>query len=223
MVIASTAILLYVESPYGLDGDNLEGGLVSDLMGIRQSLYALALALVYIRFIQSASILKSVGVLQIILRKMLFDDLSKWLVIATCFSIGFGLAFTTLMPGKTMTDPPWLRPFWSPFWAMVGTFDVTDAYEYNPPFTNYNGILPGWLTPPLIWLYVFFVTVVLLNLLIAQMSSTYSDVKLQADEYYQMERLHIVLEYKDNRDAAPPPLNLFVYLWQARSGKEHAV
>ena len=64
----------------------------------------------------------------------------------------------------------------------------------------------------LLWLYTFLVTIVLVNLLIAQMSSTYEAVKDNAEQLALYQKVELFLEYKDNREVLPPPLNLVVIL-----------
>ena len=44
---------------------------------------------------------------------------------------------------------------------------------------------------------------VVANLLIAQMSSVYEEVREKADQVWKFERVDLITEFKDNRDSAP--------------------
>jgi len=55
--------------------------------------------------------------------------------------------------------------------------------------------------------------VVLVNLLIAQMSSTYERVKENSTEFWEFDRVSLIREYKDNKDPLPPPFNVIWYLF----------
>ena len=101
---------------------------------------------------------------------------------------------------------------------MLGDFDLDGSYEYHPAWgdggmRHFPMLAPSFHMPLAIWVYAFVATVVLVNLLIAQMSSTYERVKENSAEYWEFSRVDLVKEYKDNKDAAPPPLNLLYYLY----------
>eukprot|EP00966_Prymnesium_polylepis_P023199 533865-Prymnesium_polylepis.1 len=62
--------------------------------------------------------------------------------------------------------------------------------------------------PTLLLAYVFLSTVILVNLLIAQMSARYETVQEKSAELWLFNRLYLFKEYKDDRDSVPPPFNL---------------
>ena len=65
------------------------------------------------------------------------------------------------------------------------------------------------ITPLLLFVYLILATVVLVNLLIAQMSKTYEMIIDESRLIWQFDYVHsIVIEYKDNRDVLPAPLNI---------------
>ena len=65
------------------------------------------------------------------------------------------------------------------------------------------------ITPLLLFFYLILATVVLVNLLIAQMSKTYEMIIDESRLIWQFDYVHsIVIEYKDNRDVLPAPLNI---------------
>jgi hypothetical protein len=59
-------------------------------------------------------------------------------------------------------------PLWQAFWGVFGDFDVDDMLDslgYQMP--------ERLMGPILLWVYFFFATIVLVNLLIAQVHCTY--------------------------------------------------
>lgn len=130
------------------------------------SLYALAVFLVFFRFIHSVKIFSSVGVLALILWRM-WGDIVSWAVITGIIMIGAGFTFTILEPGSGLYADALSRPFFRSFWGLLGAFDDYDEIaEKLPP---HGPVEPrATLYPILLWMYIFFATVVLVNLLIAQ-------------------------------------------------------
>ena len=101
---------LYITHSFG---QPLVGGLGigykerNDMMTSCQSLYAIAALLMWIRLIEQLGISREVGVLRIILARMI-SDVSTWFTITLCFTVGFGILFTIMMPGnvRNITPPP---------------------------------------------------------------------------------------------------------------------
>ena len=173
--------------------------------------YGCSVFMVFFRFIHSVKIFSSVGVLALILWRMLGDILS-WSVITAIIAIGAGLTFTILEPGSGLYADPLGRPFFRPFWGLLGAFDdYEEIAERLPP---HGPVEPrATLYPILLWAYIFFATVVLINLLIAQMSSTYDDIRRESLLNTKFDRVSIIQEYKDFRTTLPPPLNA-LYLFR---------
>merc|ERR1719313_3169486 len=70
----------------------------------------------------------------------------------------------------------------------------------------------------LLWVYVFLSTVVMVNLLIAQMGSTYGRLEEQAPLLAHYNFVDVCEEYKDLNDALPPPLNVLLVPYDLCSG-----
>ena len=66
------------------------------------------------------------------------------------------------------------------------------------------------LAPVLLWVYMFVATIVLVNLLIAQMSDTYNRVTTEGTTRWHFERASLISEFKNTKLPVPPPFNL---LW----------
>ena len=110
-----------------------------------------------------------------------------------------------------------MRPFWRPFWGLLGESFTDEAESYfehtkqasdDAFFIDWRGA-PSVLVPMLGFTYLFFTTVVLVNLLIAQMSARYEAVVAKGYEEWLAERVTLIKEFKDERDPLPPPLNVF--------------
>ena len=164
--------------------------------------YALVILLVYVRFIESLGAWRSVGVLRIILTQMICDVIT-WFTIILFFTTGTGLAFVVLVQLKE--DDVTISPFWSVFWGLLGNMEPENQA------TDGNERIRATIISVLMWVYSFIATIIFVNLLIAQMTSTYDRVKVEADEFWQFERVTLIREYKDNRESIPPPFNIVLY------------
>ena len=89
--------------------------------------------------------------------------------------------------------------FFMPFWAIFG-----DTLGYEAPMQTGAGTARVSLL--LLWLYFLVAQVVLLNLLIAMMSDTWSSVKEHADEEWKFLSVASIDEYFDLHHV-PPPFN----------------
>lgn len=177
------------------------------LLGPRVRLgYALVVILTCSRTLQFLRYFESIGVLSIVLGFMVNDVISFFAFILV-FSFGFGVAFSVLMPGASASDPAYhildTSPLWQPFWGLFGDFDL-EAMEENTPFGAYD---INFAAPVLLWVYMFLTTIMLVNLLIAQMSDTYARVSAEGNKRWQFQRAQLILEYKDLKAPLPQPLN----------------
>jgi len=189
-----------------------EIGNLAETFGPRVRLgYALVVLLTFTRTLQFLRYFESIGVLIIILGFMVTDVISFFAFIVV-FSFGFGVAFAVLLPGASYAQPAYHvldgSPLWQPFWGLFGDFDL-EAMEETTPFSAGD---INFAAPVLLWVYMFLTTIMLINLLIAQMSDTYARVSDEGTERWQFQRAQLILEYKDNKTPVPQPLNL---LWEA--------
>ena len=173
-----------------------------------RSLYGIGVWLIWLRLLQfMTGVIQTVGVLWIILGKM-GSDVYYFLVILVIFSCGFGVTMAVLLRGSMVnasTEKTWgvlsmESPFWSPFWGVFGNFNnAAAALEQEPTQV---------MVPMLGWFYLFIATIVLVNLLIAQMADTYSRVMEDGVIRWQFGRAALISEYKDTKPPLPPPLNV---------------
>ena len=169
--------------------------------------YALIIILVSIRTLQYFRYFESIGVLIIVFVSMI-SDVTVFLLLIIIFSLGFGYAFAVLLPGEA-TNPFFFifstEPLWSPFWSLYGSDNLHNIIEEYIP---YDASILRAFVPTLLWLYMLLATIVLVNLLIAQMSRTYDDVMQDSKMRWQYARAEIILEFKDSKAPLPPPLNI---------------
>ena len=76
-------------------------------------------------------------------------------------------------------------PLWMPIWGLMGDFDLGSMLE-NTGSDHISADSPAFFVlPSLLLIYMFMTTVVLINLLIAQMSSTYEEMnEVAIDEWH---------------------------------------
>ena len=181
-----------------------------------RSVYAIGVLLIFLRLMQFLKYQQTVGVLLIVIGAMK-QDVQYFMVIMGVLATGFGISFAVLLPAS-MTGP-WYHVFgsnvlWGPFWGILGGFDGSDIDveldgSHEPTTT---------LASVLLWVYLFTATIILINLLIAQMADTYSRVTADGLVRWQFERAALIGEYKDTKPPLPPPLNLLCIAYYAVRG-----
>jgi hypothetical protein len=92
----------------------------------------------------------------------MFNDIAKWTVVSSVFAAAFGIAFTSVADPHASSSSS-QSPHTLSLWTMLGYFDYQEVKEWNE-----------LLGPPLLWIYAFVSTLVLVNLLIAMMSDSAS-------------------------------------------------
>ena len=176
------------------------------LVATTRNLYAILVLLVYVRVIQYLRIFKGIGVLSVVIGSISYDVLTFGAIQLT-LTTAFGVAFATLQPDAMAVYEPYEilgnAPIFRSFWALFGEYDIERLIR------QINDEKPTIVILPLLmWLYLFAATIILVNLLIAQMSDTYSSVTAQSLEYWQFERCRLVSEFQDSKPVLPPPLNV---------------
>jgi len=182
------------------------------LQMIARALYAIVTVTVWLRLFDYFRASRSVGKMIIIFGRMLHKDVSTFVALVVIVSPGCGIAFAALQPQvvpRPFTFGAYLyeldSPIWAPFWGLLGDHDLGTMLEATEAARVAHFVLPL-----LLLCYLLITTVVLVNLLIAQMSETYTSFLANADEEWAYQRAGLILEFKDDYRATwPPPLNLF--------------
>ena len=189
-------ILTWADSGTGM---LLSDELLEELLHSALKLQAIATTLAYTRFLEVlAGLSPQIGLLVTVMHEMMADSVPV-LFMMFVTTAGTGVAFTGFIPAATASLEVFERPWAVPLWAMLGDFDVHMIYEQ---LGSRELILPM-----ILFLYTFGTTIFLVNLLIAQMTSSYERIVPNSKIHLLYQRLTLVREYKDTR-TAPPPLNL---------------
>jgi len=120
------------------------------------------------------------GPFVVMIHKMLFGDVLRFVLIFFVFLGGFSQAFFVLLDERGFSG--YLESVKACFMAMLGDFDL-EQYTASPQKT---------ISVSLLICYVVVVTILLLNLLIAMMGDTYGNVNEEADKQWHTERARIV-------------------------------
>lgn len=198
-----------VESPCR---DYVDPGLVafephSDIEATVRNMYSVLVVLVFVRIFQYTRYFQSLGVLSIVIGGV-FPDVAVFIFIQFILTLSFGIAFANLQPGAMDAYPSHqilgLSPMWVPFWALYGQFDI-DRIQHQ-----INDERPTIVTLPLfLFAYMFIASIIMINLLIAMMSETFSKITSEGLQRWQFERCQLISEFKETKPPLPPPFNIF--------------
>jgi hypothetical protein len=168
---------------------------------------------------------RSLGVLMIITQRVITRDLGSWMLLAVMVAVGFELHFTTYRydanddrpllaacfgTGHTNTlfgnfeneneeyeqgEEPNMCSFGMILWTVVG-----GAPEWNLPgsptsLQGVEGTMNRFMAMVVVMAYLLLVTIILLNLLIAMMATTYEQVERESDFEYKFVRVTLIKEY----------------------------
>ncbi|KAL1503694.1 hypothetical protein AB1Y20_012167 [Prymnesium parvum] len=211
-IFAVACMRVYVESYYSSYTSLSHPGHWDLMLDWCRCLYAVAVVLAFFRFIEVMKVDRQIGVLYIALLQMT-TDIKNWFIINIFIILGFGIAFTVLMPGLAgMSDFEFGKPVYMALLALLGDFNLEAVSEYYAarPYWDHP---TSFVMPVMLMLYVFIAAVVLVNLLIALMSARYEKLSEKANEIWLYERLKLYEEYKDERASLPPPLNFISVVW----------
>jgi hypothetical protein len=139
--------------------------------------------------------LKDFGLLLIIFKKILVKDVVPFMLFSLIFCGSFGIAFSSI----------YKRDRYNSYIELV--FGFMDGFDYDSIFTDRRGFLFNMTCVIAVVGFFFVTTIIMLNLLIAAMSETYSAVRHEADTEWKARRTNLVKEYFF-LDAIPPPFNI---------------
>jgi hypothetical protein len=114
------------------------------------------------------------------------------------FSLAFGFAMAVLLPGNVKNPASHIfssEPIWSTFWGLFGNDNLDSIEEY----LGFDSYVTNAVAPVMLWFYQLLATIVLVNLLIAQMSNTYETVMQDSKKRWLFARADIIMEFKDSK------------------------
>ncbi|XP_066564887.1 transient receptor potential cation channel subfamily M member 5 isoform X2 [Amia ocellicauda] len=182
-----------------------------------------------LRLIHIFAVHKQLGPKLIIVEKMV-KDVFFFLFFLGVWLLAYGVANEALLyPYEARPEWIFRRVFYRPYLHIFGQIplDEIDAAKRTMKncTTNHELIKLGaepctsgyanWLVIILLVIYLLVANIVLLNLLIAMFSYTFSKVQERSDIYWKFQRYNLIVEYHSRPALAPPfiilsHLNLFI-------------
>ena len=129
-----------------------------------QGLLALSAVLLSFRFLEALVIFPDLGLSVTTFVRMIRDS-QPVLIMMAILMTGFGVAYTALLPRLSTSPEIFIRPFYLPFWQLLGGTDLDLVYDELSLDHQY-------FLPLIFAGYTVLASVFGLNLLIAQMTAT---------------------------------------------------
>eukprot|EP00794_Sanderia_malayensis_P004801 gene4801-5428_t len=198
-----------------------EGNTREEIMYGRDQVFGVALLLCVTQCMEFLSLHHLFGPWSIIIRS-LFQDLLRFLVILLIFIVGFALQLTVVykpvydlknvdIPTEALPIPGQdsvFQIFEHLFFAMFGLTGKSDLVMFNsttnPPATKYLALV-------IFGLYEIIIIIVLINLLIAMMSNTYTRIEERSDIEWKFGRAKMIRNMTKTV-STPAPLNIITTL-----------
>jgi len=163
------------------------------------------------------------GVLPIALGLVAWD-VAIFVIFFFCATFGFSLAFLAFTPvGSSSLDNDWSRVLAVPLWSLFNEFEP--SYDlFDMPHSQGTRTLfttSRFLSFTLLWAAALVSSVILVNLLIAMMTNSYSKIRHRDIEEYRFARIETIHEYQ-SLPRIPPPLNVFFGFIKYISGSSSA-
>ncbi|KAM4535006.1 transient receptor potential cation channel subfamily M member 4-like [Fundulus diaphanus] len=171
-----------------------------------------------LRLIHIFAINKQLGPKIIILGKMV-KDVFFFLFFLGVWLMAYGVAHQALLYSYD-PRPNWIfrRVYYRPYLHIFGQIPINemDADKLEESDCTYNhteieagaepclSIYANWLVVILLVIYLLFTNIVLVNLLIAMFSYTFSKVQEHSDIYWKFQRYNLIVEYHSRPCLAPP-------------------
>ncbi|XP_071802495.1 transient receptor potential-gamma protein-like isoform X3 [Asterias amurensis] len=193
------------EGADGAEGERFTWGAYNPIL-VAEALFALAKVMSFMRMICLTVVNRHVGPMQISLGGMMVD-IAKFLFIFCFVWFAFSLGMNQLYwyYSKHLNQPfgTLIETMSTLFWALFGLPDISivNLPGVDHLFTQSVGQL-------LYAVYHIIAIVVLLNVLIAMMSNTYTRVEMDADMEWKFSRSKLWMSYFDELGTVPPPLNI---------------
>eukprot|EP00039_Didymoeca_costata_P012591 m.182200 g.182200 ORF g.182200 m.182200 type:complete len:776 (-) comp15523_c0_seq17:189-2516(-) len=186
-----------------------------ELLHAANGVLALSCGLTTLRLLHIMQANSLLGPLQLIIAGIM-KDLAKFLVFLAMFMVAFSLALTKVYENSTDPSGP-LGSVWRTLetlgWALFGLVEL-DMLE---PSTGEFRDSTEAMGKVLFAIYMITVFILLINLLIAMLSSTYNRISSNADIEWKYARAMLIRSYQE-APIVPPPLNLisdfFGIIWR---------
>ena len=177
--------------------------------------YSVVFGLFNVRILELFAAFPIMGPKLEMIQKMLMD-LVFFMIILMVFVIAYGiLAVSLLQPmivlcgienNKTTIsnnttvheeDYSWNKVFSRPYWSLMGEIgNELDDIDNIKKTEGICKVFHNWLFPGLLALYLLVSSILLLNLLIAIFSQTFSQIHDQSEKIWGFNRYELLLEYR---------------------------
>ncbi|CAF2167686.1 unnamed protein product [Rotaria magnacalcarata] len=137
----------------------------------------------------------------------MINDLKFFMLMLIVFILAFGISSYSLIHG--LQKLTWHLPrdiLNHAYWQIFGELSTLAAFTKNYKLNGYVAFI-------LLVVYMAFVSILMINLLIAMFSHTFDKLQEDADRIWKYQRYLLVSEYY-SRSSLPPPLIIFSHLWR---------
>ncbi|CAF4236589.1 unnamed protein product, partial [Rotaria sp. Silwood2] len=164
------------------------------------------LSLWFIRSLDMFASIRRLGPKLVMISEMV-NDMKFFVFVFFVFIMAFGIPFYGLVHGVKEFSWHMLREIGSiAYWQIFGELKALETVENNYEATGYAASI-------LLAAYMFILTILLVNLLIAMFSNTFDRLHVNTDRIWKFQRYSLVCEYLA-RPAFPPPFIFFSHLWR---------
>ena len=186
-------------------------------LAVAYVLYSINIIQLFFRALRLYAVHSVLGPKLLIIGAMM-TDIVAFFALFIVFMLSYGVSLTALVSSSGLDWREALNGIlYRPYFMVMGELFLEDLQED----TDCTGYLPftgcstgQWLVPVFTALYLLFVNIMLVNLLIAMMASTYEAVRENSLELWRFQFFELLEEYRD-KPRLPPPLSIISLLWGA--------
>ncbi|XP_072174396.1 transient receptor potential cation channel subfamily M member-like 2 [Diadema setosum] len=173
---------------------------------------SLNLIIFYIRLLHIFSVSKQLGPKLIMIQRMMVD-LVLFFCILSVFLIGYGIASQAILfPNETDVNLIFRGVLMRSYFQIFGELflEVIEGVDCSTNGTNIDGVEVNpcpeysWMGIFLLAIYMMISNVLLLNLLIAMFSYTFSAIQDNTDIFWKFQRYDLIKEYFNRPPLTPP-------------------
>lgn len=141
----------------------------------------------------------------------LVKGLTGYGMIIIVLGLGMGSVYTMLQPAAQTNSFTFELPFFSGFWGVLGDFDLAVIEEATGAAHGADEVPVAQIALPIVlYAYMVFMTIIFVNLMIAQLSVDFE--AFSPKKIYMLQTAHQILEAADYLPTFPPPLNVLYML-----------
>lgn len=178
---------------------------------IAKGLYAINLMIIFLGVCRLYAVSHKLGPKLIVVYKMM-GNFMTFLAFYAVVMLAYGIAIQSLLfPSLDVDNISIVEILYRPFFQLFGELMLDQMQQDGQcvglfPFTNCGSM--AVLVVPLLAFYLIVSNIMLINLLIAMLSSTYSRIEASSIELWRFQFYELVQDY-GNRALLPGPLSLF--------------